>query len=400
MRTYFLVSLLYVSHTICIGQTHSFWHTKQFHVYNDQLSDTIHYETIWPKAETVGTKLANYVVFDRQNELSYGNTINAIHYLMVNGNIAPGRVIGISLPNDKRWQWTSANKENGRAEYFLNFVLTQTQANDPEVFTMFIGHSRTAIFSLYAFIKRPDRINAIYAASAWNLGDNDVPDEAEFDICLQKMAQKQHNRYLYFSSGSDAALDGHEIPCKKLAEYLRNKSLPTNLKWKYFFHENASHYSNYALFVNQALFDIFQNYRLPLLESFALFKNQDSITTINWDQIDSIYAQHSLLIGHRFYPDITFYNSIASGFSGNFGNVPETYRAKLIKETLEKGMIHYSSYDVFPAWYGEILAEEGNKSEAKQYLEKALSLVDSNPWYSDKEKMVTKNEIQEILKEL
>ena len=399
MPKFFLILFFLALSRLAICQQPTFFEgSKQTYVYNKLLGDTVHYEMRFPRYIYLGERyrsdLVNYVVFDRQNRIGYQNTLNSIEYLTAVGAIPQGIIYGITLPADKRWAWTSTDKDDGKAELFLEIIIQSIlKSKSGETFNLFIGHSRTAIFSLYSFIKKPEHINAVFAASAWRLGHNDVPDDAEFRKTMDNIAKNKSNHYLYFSSGSEYALDGHEEPCKELAKYLKNNTLPQNLKWKYYHNENADHFTNYGLYIHEALSDIFAEYRRPLLETFALFNSQDSITGIPWEKIDSIYAKHSISLGYTIPQDIRWYNSIASGFAGNFSNVPQSYRNKLTKEVLIEGNRKYELYDGFYSWYGEILLEEKENKLAKAFLMEAVEKAKLNPMYDDLERQETINQI-------
>jgi len=399
MAKFFIILFLLAVSSSVIGQPPTFFEgAKQTYVYNKLLGDTVHYEMRFPSYIYLGERnvppLVNYVVFDRQNKIGYQNTLNSIEYLTTVGAIPKGIVYGITLPTDKRWAWTSTDKDDGKAEIFLEIIIHSIlKSKGEETFNLFVGHSRTAIFSMYSFIKKPEHVNAVFAASAWKLGDNDMPAEAEFKKTMDVIEKNKSNRYLYFSSGSEYALDGHEEPCKQLAEYFKNNKLPQTLKWKYYHNENADHFTNYGLYVNEALSDIFADYRKPLLETFALFNAQDSITGIPWEKIDSIYAKHSTALGYTIPQDILWYNSIASGFAGNFSNVPQSFRNKLTKEILIEGNRKYELYDGFYSWYGEILLEEKENKLAKAFLMEAVEKAKLNPMYDDLEREETINQI-------
>lgn len=376
--------------------------------YANQLNDSVSYEFILPKIASLSaeTKWPVYVVFDRQNKMGYSNTLHAIDYLFFNAAIPDGIVIGISLPSDeRRYHWTSHEATEGKADAFLSFVLDELPKWEnmdlDNRFLTLVGHSRTAMFATYALFKRPERIHAVFAASTWNLGSDGTPSKAQFLEALPKIEALKSRRYFHFSSGGEKSGEGHEKPILKLVETFKTSSLPSNLKWHFYHDENADHYTNYGLFVHQALSDIFVDYRTSLWDCFTLFSHSsDSIERIPWKEIDRIYEEKSALYGFVIHPDLTFYNSIASGLSGNFANVKQSKRNTLVKEVLVKGMQSYPGDDGLPAWYAEVLIEEGNTVDAKIYLEKALKNVKGNLLYTETEKREAEAYIREILQGL
>jgi len=368
------------------------------------LGDTVPYEVLMPKVSVLAPnqKYPVYVVFDRQNEIGYERTLQAIDFLTNGGSIPEGIVIGISLPRDqRRYLWTSTK---GKAGALLQFVTQELPAEEKlnltERFTLLVGHSRTAMFALYAFAKAPEKINAVYAASAWHLGADGTPSIKEFEGAMDKIKNMKAGRQLFFSSGGNAAGDGHEKACRELEDYLKSKTWPQNFKWRFYFEESADHFSNYGLFVDNALFNMFGDYRGTFWECTALLEKKDSVTSLPWAEFDAIMQRRSKTGGYEVRRDITFYNSMASALSFNLSNVPDKYRTPLTKEVLVKAMEEYPEYDGFHSWYAEILLAEGNREDAKFHFLKAIICVDKNPWYNDDEKEDTKVQIIEMAKVL
>ncbi len=196
-------------------------------LYSEKLADTVNYDILLPKtlpfSPTIRYPLI--IVFDKQNQIGYTHTLNTIDYLTATSSMPDAIIIGISLVGKQRNLWTQPNyNKNGKADDFLQFILTDLKnahGNLPlNDFKLFIGHSRTAIFSSYALTKEPEKINAIFGASLSYFDFDDQKQKELFESSLTRIKNNKRNTYYYFSVGGKENRDKHEEPVLQLKEFL------------------------------------------------------------------------------------------------------------------------------------------------------------------------------------
>lgn len=326
-------------------------------------------------------------VFDKQNTIGYTHTIHTIDYLASIAAIPEAIVVGIALPqNEFRYYLTMHQGKNAlfpSLEKAILKTIPETIGRKlEETFTLLIGHSRTAMFSFYMGSKHPEKIDAVIAASLWEPNANGMPDHQELLQWIQKISAEQKKHYLYFSSGEEASGDMHEKPCRTLDSLLQVHSTSA-LIFNYHLVKNADHFSNYGLMVGPALFDLFSSYREQLQACFSICAASDTLTEVPWKQFDSVYHANKFAYDGDNGFDILFFNSMASGFAGNFANVRDSDRERLTLELLERAIKEIPKHTDFYAWAGEIYLSQGKTEKAKSYLLLAKKLSGISPFYDE-----------------
>jgi hypothetical protein len=331
-------------------------------------------------------------VFDRQNTIGYSHTLHSIDYLVSIAAIPEAIVVGIAMPeNEFRYYLTMHQGKNAlfsSMEKAIIKTIPELIGRKPEdTFTLLIGHSRTAMFSFYLSVKHPEIFDGVIAASLWEPNANGMPNLQELSNWMKVISTEEKTHYLHFSSGEELSGDMHEKPCRTLDSLLRSQSSPA-LEFNYHLIKNADHFSNYGLMIGPSLFEIFSAYRSQLQACFFICSAVDSLTEVPWKKFDSIYLSKRNACDADNGYDVLFFNSMASGFSGNFANVKESDRERLTLDVLERGIKEIPKNTDFYAWAGEIYLAQGNKEKAKNYFLLAKKLSGISPYY-DKESLIT-----------
>ena len=266
-------------------------------------------------------------------------------------------------------------------------------------FIFLVGHSRTAIFSSYAISKRYDKIDGIFGASISNFDFGDDVQKKQFEVFLDDVQTMKKSIKYYFSVGDSVSGDGHESEVMKLNKFLNNTNLPTNFQHRMYFEKNSNHYTNYGLAVGNALNDAFSEYRHVLKACFKVLNDFKKVVALPWQDFERIFLEYESITGAKYYPDLTFYNSIAS-YVSNGNNIDEGARNTLLLDVLGKGMTHFPAYDGFYSWAAQIQIKENNNDAAKAYLQEALKVAGRNPFLSQSEKVHQREQLQRQLDEI
>ena len=89
-----------------------------------------------------------------------------------------------------------------------------------------------------------------------------------------------------------------------------------------YFEKNSNHNTNYGLAVGNALNDAFSEYRHVLKACFKVLNDSKKIVVLPWLDFERIFLEYESTTGARYYPDLTFYNFIAS-YVSNGNNIDE-----------------------------------------------------------------------------
>lgn len=342
---------------------------KEYVYFSEQLNDTVKFYVLEHKEHEHGPnlKLPVVYVFDRQNEFNSNQILNSIDYLSGMGGMPASLVVSIELKNEIRGKWTTPKEEGGLGDAFLTSLTDEMEsylkADYPlSKFRLLVGHSRTAIFSIYALSKRPDFFTGCIANSAayFDFGSN--YQKKVFETFLEKIKTIPTNKYLYFSSGQDWYGDGHEASCIKFSQYLDSIDLPENLKWKYV-SKKANHFSIPGIVTADLLNDIFLPYQEFIQKCFEYLKTEPAIERIQWtkfDEIEMAVEQNEELDMHR---DLTFYFSVASHYANDYDGLNKASKLDLCQQLLEDALLYYPKTCDFIDWLNEIYTEKKSGME-------------------------------------
>jgi len=365
------------------------------------LKDTETVELILPRdlATNEDVKYPVLFVFDKQNRSIYKNTLQTIDYLTAMMQMPPCIIVGITYNNSNRNRRTMPDfiNKSGQAEQTLSFLLDElypvlVKDYRAAAFTLFIGHSRTAIFSGHALSKRPRDINGIIASSISYFDFGQKEEKASFDRSIDTIAQLKRKSFYFFSAGDSLAGDGHESSVRQLDQYLRAKQLPSNFIWQSYLLKGASHNTTPGLTVPQALNTIFDRYMETLSRLFK--KPFTADTSLLFSYINKEYEEVSAYYGYTIQPDIVLYNSLASHYKYNANELGEK-RFIMVKALYEKGIVHYPYFEGFYYDLASLYEQQNNIDLYREYLIKALACVDKNMYIDQAE--ARNNIIQKLL---
>lgn len=266
-------------------------------------------------------------------------------------------------------------------------------------FIFLVGHSRTAIFASYAISKRFDKIDGIFGASISYFDFGDDVQKKQFQIFLNEVRGKEQTFNYYFSVGDSVSGDRHEDEVMQLNKFLQTTDLPVNFEYRFYHEKNTNHYTNYGLAIGNGLNDVFLDYRQVLKRCFTVLDDSEDITELPWNDFERIFRQYELNTGAKYYPDLTFYNSIAAYIS-NGENIRTGERNNLLADVLNRGINHFPAYDDFYAWLARIRIKENNTDAARQYLRNALNVVDRNPYLTESGKVEKRQQLLQQMNEI
>lgn len=373
--------------------------------YSSSLKDTVDFEILFPKAArfSSGAKYPVIVVFDKQNKPTYTNTINTIDYLTISSAIPNSIVIGISMDQRQRYQWTLPAHRNGKAEAFIDFLVEELiesdKINRADNFTFLIGHSRTAILASLALSIKYEKINGIFGASISYFDFGDERQKELFELFIKKMYESKRHSYYLFSVGGNANGDGHEEEVIRLNKYFTDMTLPENFEYKFYHEKTANHFTSYGLSVGNALNDAFADYRNVLKSSFGLVGAMCEQADFDWSKFQSVFDEYYVKTGAKYYPDLTFYNSIASLITSSDSIAQET-KTKLLLEVLNKAILDHPKYEGFYSWIAEVYVAERNYERGIVNFKLALSSLKYNLFLTTAEQVTRRGYLSKRIEEL
>jgi hypothetical protein len=375
-------------------------------LYSSQLKDSVAIQIIAPSVLHYSKDITYPVIFllDKQNDINYQYNLQTIDYLTTLNAMPASIIVGITFDNRTRNKWTTPNVSGGKADDLVNFMfgdiygLLNSQfpvAN----FTTLIGHSRTAIFSSYAFSKYHPIIHAVVASSTANFDFGDKYTQVLFEDLLKTVEKTPTQYFLTYSSGTDFQLDYHETSVDSFTNYLGKASVPANLTIQHI-KEPVDHFVIPGLTVGRALSNIYESYRTAAILSLNLIQTQQQNDSVPWSQYLSFYNEQSLHYGFTISPDLLFYNSIASSYAADYNGVFKEKSATLALDVLLKCAAYYPFEYGTHLWISEIYLELKNYPLAIEYAEKSKALLKADSLIGVDDKMLIAEEIEAFIEEI
>lgn len=324
--------------------------------YSTYLNDSVSVEIILPK-EYKTTKRISYPVFyllDKQNTLNYNYNLHTIDYLNSFGSIPQAIIIGISFDSEKRATWTTPNVSEGKADDLINFITKELDAELKKEyrisdFKLLIGHSRTAIFSIYALSKKPTFFSSVIAGSASNFDFNDPYQKQQFKSYLDTLAKSDKTHFLYFSAGFEKNGDLHEKYCDSLDLFLKDNFVPANLQWKYY-KLHANHITTPSQTVLLGLTDMFSDYERCLQKCFYIVNDSTNRSKVPWDKYLGEFKKLSTHYGYEVQPGLSFFLSIASVYENDYRHLFKEKSLRYSEEIIDKGLELYPNNSDLIDW--------------------------------------------------
>ncbi len=343
---------------------------------NDSIGLTVHIPKDYKLAPN--RKFPLVLIMDSQNEINHRYNLHTIDYLTGLGGI-PGLVLAsVQLKDEKRGLWTIPLEEGGKGDEFLKFITDDLNNYLNKNYRLngsnfMIGHSRTAIFAMYALAKQPDYFVGCIASSAAYFDGGSKVQKKVFDDFIEKNIKSQDKKYFYFSAGTEFYGDGHEPFCDELNAYLSKAMTGTNIEWAYI-KEDADHFTIPGLTVNRALNNIFRDYRKTLQTCFVEIKKPENANAVASKKFEEIYKNASSEAGYEILPDLTFYFSLASAYSNDYDGLFKENANDFSLAMLLEGEKNYPQVCEFIDWIREIYIEK-NDPKRLEYEEKMKSCI-------------------------
>jgi hypothetical protein len=378
----FLLSILIATSALSLRAQDLQFYTKSEEVllFSEGLNDSVGLTVHIPKDYKFAPnrKFPLMLIMDSQNEINHRYNLHTIDYLTGLGGIPSLVLASIRLKDEKRGLWTIPSEEGGKGDDFLKFItedlnLYLTKNYRLNASNFMIGHSRTAIFAMYALAKKPDYFVGCVASSAAYFDGGSKVQKNVFDNFIKENKKSKTKKYFYFSAGTEFYGDGHEPFCDELNAYLSKVMDGTNIEWAYI-KEDADHFTIPGLTVNRALNNIFRDYRKTLQSCFVEIKKPENANAVAWKKFEEIYKNASTDAGYEILPDLTFYFSLASAYANDYDGLFKNNATNFSLEMLLEGERNYPQVCEFIDWIKEIYLEK-NDSKRLEYEEKLKSCI-------------------------
>lgn len=361
-------------------------------LYSESLKDSVNITLHIPTEVHQSQGMVYPVIYllDKQNDINYDYNLHTIDYLSMLSAMPAAVVVGIELPRQQRGPWTNPNETGGKADDFITFLAEEL---NPELkktlpvadYNLLIGHSRTAIFSLYALSVRPDFFNGAIASSASNFDFGDEYQKAQFEKFLAELAVADRQYQIHFSSGTVEYRDLHEPGVDAFAAYLENREIPGNIKWRQ--HKaNVDHFAIPGMTVNRALVDIFLPYSTAVNRCFDIIKDSTHAASVPWELYRAEYANASATLGYPVQPDLLFFNSFASDYTNDYNELFKENKDVFCSEVLQEAVKYYPGDFGYHLWLGELYAGSGDEEKSIDHIQKGRKLVAESKSFTDEER--------------
>jgi enterochelin esterase-like enzyme len=344
------------------------------------LKDTEHLELVLPKEFNIsqGRKFPVLFVFDKQNSYIYKNTLANIDFLTAMGRMPACIIVGIGFTGANRNIRTLPKNvsKKGKADELLGFLLDELyplleKQYQASTFKLFIGHSRTAIFSSHAISVRPKDINGIIASSCSYFDFDNKAEKEYFDQAMPVIAGLG-NRFYFFSTGDSLSGDLHHASVLKLDQYLRSQQLPGNFIWKSYFLPQADHFTSPAMTVPQALTTIFDRQGNALTRLFKIPFTADTTAFVKVWKAE--FDANSAYYDYTVTPTSRQFTSLSSHYE-QVGTELGEERYNMSKFILQMGLRYFPGHQSFYVDLADLYEREGNSALVTEYRKKALLLT-------------------------
>lgn len=354
-----LILTLYISTSVFGQKTDTLkFYSKAFN------SERIVYVTTpeFYKYQSEEVKLPVIYILDGQHEWFVNPVQNAIRYLQYTHQIPQAIVVTIPLINRNKECGikTFEGDELPLYKFITDEVDEKIRQYTPNKYKILIGHSFSASFSLYSYLKNPTYFSAVIA--------NTPLDSFKELILAFEKNEKTDKRNIFISVGGNAK---HEDFYHRKAFDALKKEFPTFFGSIHtFVAENAGHNAVPILATPNLLTKLFSEFNerysgIALVDNdYKIINKPNSIE----DEINKI--ENASKIGDNFYPpEIADLNGLAS----RYWNSDLTGYAIAI---YEMGTNYYPDYYDFHLQLYELLLPT-DKERAKKHLNRAYELLNT-----------------------
>ncbi|MBK6345970.1 MAG: hypothetical protein IPF68_08510 [Bacteroidales bacterium] len=320
------------------------------------------------------------VVFDRQNQRSHNYILNTIDYLTSNEQMPSSIIISVESEQEYRYRETlhKSSGEEGLApenERFLFDELIPLLENNycASSFRIFIGHSRYGYFTSSLLFARFNELNGIISISPFfsqkNISLTDSVSTLRDQICNSR-------RFYRFGIGNDYPAD-----FVKMDSAIRHLNHPL-IDAKGFFFKEADHNTTPGLTIGVSLYGIFEEWAKIQSVYLSSEQNEPGIA-------DSLERDILSCYGSR----LEFSLGTLNGKGWQFYNDGQYLKA------IEAWEILMKSYPGFSEGYLYIIdAAMQLQLDYSEAVRKFNVTLEGSDFYSEKEKVELKQELQNIMK--
>lgn len=330
------------------------------------------------KYQSKEVKLPVIYLLDAQHKWFVNPIQNTIYYLQYTHQIPQALII--TIPHQNRIKECAIDDINELDLPLLRFITeeidSKIQVYNPNEYKIIIGHSFSASFSLYSYLKKPNYFSAVIA---------NTPMDRFEELIIAMENNKEINRDKIFISagGSNSFDDGYH---RATFENLKKKYPSFFSSINSYVSENTNHNSVPIIAVPYFLKELFSGFN----GRYSQIASVDSEYKLNYLPMsvkDEMYKiEQSSKIFNSFYPpELPEINGIASRYwNNNLFNYAEA--------VYQIGLKYYPNYFEFHLQLYELLVNR-DKEKAKYHLNKARELVEIIEFES-KEKEDVLNEIK------
>ncbi|MES2606125.1 MAG: alpha/beta hydrolase-fold protein [Pseudomonadota bacterium] len=249
-------------------------------------------------------------------------------------------------------------QNSGGGDRFLDFLVDElkpyiAQRYRTNDYSMLAGHSFGGLLVTYSLIARPDAYQARFAFSpSLRFLGPELTEQFKSAV-----ANTHTNTWLYMNVGAEQqrVLDAFNATRTALA------AAPEPLHWKADELPDETHFTTPVIGQFQAFRELFRNWKLTLATSGK-----------GVSAVKDFYGSLSDRLGYEVVPEESAVNTAADEVLQVLGNAP------LARELLELSTITWPASSNAYAGLAKVAQVQKDIPAAIQYMEKALSLVDSN----------------------
>lgn len=312
------------------------------------------------KYQSKEVKLPIIYLLDGQHEWFVNPVQNTIRYLQYTHQIPQTIVVTIPLVNRNKECGIKTLEENELPLYkfITDEVDEKIQQYNPNKYKILIGHSFSASFALYSYLKNPTYFSAV-------LANTPLDSFKELILAFEKN-EKTDKRNIFISVGGNAK---HEDFYHRKTFDVLKKKFPTFFSLiNTFVAENAGHNAVPILATPNLLTKLFSEFNGRYSEIASVDNDYKIINKPKSIEDEIKKIENASKINDNFYPpEIADLNGLASRY----------WNSDLIDYVIavyEMGAKHYPNYYDFHLQLYELLLPT-DKERAKNHLNKASELL-------------------------
>jgi len=324
------------------------------------------------------------ILLDGQHDWFIDPLLNDIRFLQYTHEVP--QAIVVTVPHEDRVQECAPDSIDQPGMPLLE-MLTQElppllRSYHPGEITVLVGHSFTASFALYAYLRAPDAFDAVIALSPLHQVNRSVP------LVVDRLVERLDQRVLVAVGGAERLKDGGHhatlVPAVPAASHERTEG-----RFLFRAYPAAGHTAVPIIAFPDLLATLFKPYALrdslaPVDDEYRILDTPPAAQ----DLLRAVEASHRFLGG-----SIPWNLDEINGLASRLGNSGHTEQVKAI---LERALQLYPEYYAFHAWYGElVLPTDATTGEAA--IRTALELLERHE-RDDPDYAAMREEVLDLLK--